>query len=110
AARLTIDIVHFPHHAAAEGFHADEAAMCLDAGVRSVFQPAQWICAAGEVGESRFGERTLPKSFIEAFPESAERERIAEDQNFYALGVIRDRRGFNRSQLRNVEQPANADG
>src|SRR5437762_14346878 len=89
---LTVDILDFPHHAPTERLHAHETAMPLDIRVWFFLQPAQRIRSAREVGEGRVHVRTLAKFFVEPFPESAKRERIAEDQDIHAFVRRRSRR------------------
>src|ERR1044071_8932803 len=88
--------------------------MRLDVRVGPVLQPAQRIRPAGEISERRLHLRTLAKSFVEPFPESAERERIAKNKDTEAAGLRRRvllRRGlmFGGGERERGENPGCAD-
>src|SRR2546421_9294532 len=71
-------------------FDADKSAMRLDVRIGSILQPAQWVRTAREISECGFDLRAFSESFVESFAESAERQRIAEDQDADAVGLMRD--------------------
>src|SRR2546429_1631033 len=104
SAGLAVDVLQLPDAPRTWiRFDADEAAMRLDVGVGPVLQPAQWIGAASEIGKRRFDLRTFPEPFVESFPESTERERIAENKNADAVRwrrrvLMRGRLHFLRGQ------------
>jgi len=89
-------------------FDADESAMRLNVRVGSILQPAQRVRAAREISERGFDLRALPESFVESFTESAQRERISEDQNADAVGLMRDGLLFDGHQLRDHQEQAYA--
>ena len=86
AAPHAIDVLQFSRPARAVRLDADESAMRLDVGVGPLFQPAQRIRPAGDVGEGGFHARTFPEPFVEPFSKSAQRQRVAQDQDVDALG------------------------
>jgi hypothetical protein len=60
--------------------------MRLDARVRPLLEPAQWIRPTGEISERGFHTWTFPEPFIEAFSKSAQSQGVAQNQDIDAFG------------------------